>query len=59
VSKVLVKITAEVIDADSLQTLGKFRVTDASDLQTGDHIAQAIDFVLEIADDATKWEQVD
>jgi hypothetical protein len=57
-SKVLVKITAEVIDADSLQPLGTFRVTDTSDLQTGDQIAQAIDFVLEIADDATKWEKV-
>lgn len=57
-SKVLIKITAEVIDADSLQSLGTFRVTDTSDLQTGDQIAQAIDFVLEIADDATKWEKV-
>lgn len=56
--KVLVKITAEVIDANSLQPLGTFRVTDMSDLQTGDQIAQAIDFVLEIANDATKWEQV-
>jgi hypothetical protein len=57
-SKVLVKITAEVIDTDSLQSLGMFRVTDTSDLQTGDEIAQAIDFVLEIANDATKWEKV-
>jgi hypothetical protein len=57
-SKVLVKIRAEVINADSLETLGTFRVTDVSDLQTGDEIARAIDCVLEVADDATKWEKI-
>ena len=57
-STVLVKITAEVIDPSRDVTLGRFQVVDTTDLETGDDIARAVDFILG-ADIARTWEQVD